>query len=63
MTLLPCTRNPLPPGLTLWLRLAEEPELTERFGAAYVDYRRSTPAFWPRLKDVSRFYTFLLTGF
>ncbi len=52
----------MPIGLTLWLRLVEEPELVERFGEAYADYRRATPAFWPRLKDLSRFYAFLLKG-
>lgn len=52
----------MPIGLTIWLRLVEEPELIERFGAAYRDHRRSTPAFWPRLKDLGRFYSFLVTG-
>jgi protein-S-isoprenylcysteine O-methyltransferase Ste14 len=52
----------MPFGLTLWLRWVEEPELVERFGAAYLEYRRSTPAFWPPLKHLGRFYTFLIKG-
>lgn len=50
-----------PLGLTLWLRLVEEPELIERFGAGYADYRRRVPAFWPRLRDAGQFLSFLLT--
>lgn len=50
----------MPIGLTLWLRLVEEPELIQRFGAAYAEYRRTVPAFWPRVQDVGRFWQFLL---
>jgi hypothetical protein len=32
--------------MTLWLRWAEEPELIERFGDGYRDYRRRVPAFF-----------------
>jgi protein-S-isoprenylcysteine O-methyltransferase Ste14 len=35
----------------LGLRLVEEPELERRLGAAYVEYRRRTPMFLPRLKS------------
>jgi protein-S-isoprenylcysteine O-methyltransferase Ste14 len=52
----------MPVGLTLWLRLAEEPELIERFGEGYADYRRKVPAFWPRVQDWGKFAKFLLTG-
>jgi protein-S-isoprenylcysteine O-methyltransferase Ste14 len=52
----------MPVGLTMWLRLVEEPELIERFGANYADYRRRVPAFWPRWRDVPRFLRFLMTG-
>lgn len=52
----------MPIGLTLWLRLAEEPELIERFGKGYADYRRKVPAFWPRVQDVGKFMKFLVTG-
>jgi protein-S-isoprenylcysteine O-methyltransferase Ste14 len=45
-----------PVGMTVWLRLAEEVELIERFGSGYRDYRRRVPAFfnlnphtWPTL--------------
>ena len=51
-------------GLYLWgwVRLVEEKELIERFGSSYSEYRNSTPAFWPRLRDVGRFIRFLLRG-
>ena len=45
----------MPIGLTFWLRLAEEPELIERFGAGYAEYRRRVPAFWPRPRDLRAF--------
>jgi protein-S-isoprenylcysteine O-methyltransferase Ste14 len=50
----------MPLGLTAWLRLAEEPELIERFGEGYAEYRRRVPAFWPRLRDLPRFWRFLM---
>jgi protein-S-isoprenylcysteine O-methyltransferase Ste14 len=31
-----------------WLKLVEEPELEQRFGASYSEYRRRVPMFWPR---------------
>ncbi len=52
----------MPVILTLWLRLVEEPELIERFGGGYRAFRREVPAFWPRPRDVGRFYRFLLAG-
>jgi protein-S-isoprenylcysteine O-methyltransferase Ste14 len=52
----------MPIGLTLWLRLVEEPELIERFGEGYADYRRKVPAFWPRVQDAGKFMKFLVTG-
>ena len=52
----------MPIGLTLWLRLVEEPELIERFGARYAEYRKSVPAFWPRARDASAFLKFLIAG-
>jgi protein-S-isoprenylcysteine O-methyltransferase Ste14 len=52
----------MPIGLTLWLRLVEEPELIERFGEGYADYRRRVPAFWPRVQEVGKFMKFLVTG-
>ena len=30
------------------LKLVEEPELERRFGAAYSEYKRRVPMFWPR---------------
>lgn len=52
----------MPLGLSLWLWLVEEPELIERFGDGYREYRRRVPAFWPRLRDVGRFLRFLVKG-
>jgi protein-S-isoprenylcysteine O-methyltransferase Ste14 len=52
----------MPVGLTIWLRLVEEPELIERFGESYAEYRRKAPAFWPRARDVGKFFQFLITG-
>jgi len=52
----------LPIGLNFWLRLVEEPDLIERFGAGYAEYRRNTPAFWPRVRDVGVFLNFLIAG-
>jgi protein-S-isoprenylcysteine O-methyltransferase Ste14 len=40
--------------LLAYLKLLEEPELAERFGAAYLAYRRSTPFIVPRLTRRSR---------
>jgi len=52
----------MPLGFTGWIRLVEEKELIERFGQSYLDYRKRTPAFWPRLRDFGAFFKFLLTG-
>ena len=52
----------LPLGLNAWVRLVEEKELIERFGNDYVEYRKVTPAFWPRLNNLGKFYHFLLKG-
>jgi protein-S-isoprenylcysteine O-methyltransferase Ste14 len=52
----------MPLGMTIWLRLVEEKELLERFGAGYAEYRKKVPAFWPRPKDYGRFWKFLVTG-
>ena len=52
----------IPAGLFLWVRLVEERELVERFGERYTAYRGATPAFWPRTRDVLRYWRFLLLG-
>ncbi len=52
----------VPLGLTGWIRLVEEKELIERFGQSYADYCKRVPAFWPRLRDLGKFFKFLLTG-
>jgi protein-S-isoprenylcysteine O-methyltransferase Ste14 len=52
----------MPLSLTAWGRLVEEQELIERFGAGYLEYRKATPAFWPRLSKLGDFFSFLLKG-
>jgi len=52
----------LPILLTGWIRLVEEKELLERFGASYADYRKRVPAFWPHWRDLGTFFGFLLKG-
>ncbi len=52
----------MPLGLFGWIRLVEEKELIERFGQPYLEYRKRIPAFWPRVSDLGKFFTFLLTG-
>jgi protein-S-isoprenylcysteine O-methyltransferase Ste14 len=52
----------MPLGLTGWIRLVEEKELIERFGQSYLDYRNHIPAFWPRFRDMGKFFIFLFTG-
>ena len=51
-----------PLGLFGWIRLVEEKELLERFGASYADYRKRVPAFWPKWRDLGKFFGFLLKG-
>jgi protein-S-isoprenylcysteine O-methyltransferase Ste14 len=51
----------LPIFLTGWVRLVEEKELLERF-PAYANYRKHTPAFWPRPQDYGSFFRFLILG-
>jgi protein-S-isoprenylcysteine O-methyltransferase Ste14 len=51
-----------PLGPFAWIRLVEEKELIARFGQSYLDYRKRIPAFWPRLQDMGKFFTFLFTG-
>jgi protein-S-isoprenylcysteine O-methyltransferase Ste14 len=52
----------MPVGMTIWLKLVEEPELIERFGEGYATYRRKVPAFVPRLRDLGKFWRFLVCG-
>jgi protein-S-isoprenylcysteine O-methyltransferase Ste14 len=52
----------LPLGFAGWVRLVEEKELIERFGQSYLDYRKRTPAFWPRLHNMGKLFMFLFTG-
>ncbi|HZD10868.1 MAG TPA: methyltransferase [Candidatus Binatia bacterium] len=49
-------------ALWAWVRLVEENELIERFGQPYTEYRQGVPAFWPRPRDLRRFFEFLIFG-
>jgi len=51
----------MPLGLTGWVRLVEEKDLIGRF-PDYSNYRKRVPAFWPRLRDLGKFFSFVLTG-
>ena len=51
----------LPLGPIGWTRLVEEKELLERF-PDYAEYRKRTPAFWPKVNKLPAFFNFLLTG-
>lgn len=46
-------------ALVLWLRRYEEPELIERFGDGYREYRRAVPAFVPRPGGIRTYVAFL----
>ncbi len=52
----------IPLGFISWIRLVEEKELIERLGKSYLEYRKNTPAFWPKLNQLGTFYKFLLLG-
>lgn len=52
----------VPLALIGWIHLVEEKELIERFGQSYLDYRKRVPAFWPKFRDLGKYYYFLLTG-
>ena len=51
----------MPLGMMGLTRLAEEKELLERF-PAYEDYRKRVPAFFPKIKDIGRFFRYLILG-
>lgn len=51
----------MPLGLTGWIRLVEEKELLERF-PDYAEYRKRVPAFWPKPRDLIKFFRFLIAG-
>lgn len=51
----------MPLGLTGWIRLVEEKELLERF-PDYAEYRKRVPAFWPKPRDLFKFFRFLIAG-
>jgi protein-S-isoprenylcysteine O-methyltransferase Ste14 len=43
-----------PVGILIYIKLAEEKELEERFGSEYLDYKRRTPFLIPRLWEEER---------
>lgn len=47
-------------ALILWLRWFEEPELIDRFGEDYREYRQEVPAFFPRPGSLRAYLRFLL---
>jgi protein-S-isoprenylcysteine O-methyltransferase Ste14 len=52
----------VPVGLWCWITFVEEPELLERFGAGYADYRQRVSAFFPRPRNWIAFWKFLIIG-
>jgi protein-S-isoprenylcysteine O-methyltransferase Ste14 len=52
----------VPLGLWCWITWVEEPELLERFGAGYTEYRQRVPAFIPRPRQWIAFWKFLIVG-
>jgi len=48
-------------GFFGWVRLVEEKELLARF-PDYAMYRKQTPAFWVKPRDIASFWKFILTG-
>ncbi|MDR0613913.1 MAG: hypothetical protein LBG45_10700 [Dysgonamonadaceae bacterium] len=42
-----------------WLVFYEEPELVKRFGNSYVDFKKRTPALYPKLSRYADFIKFL----
>jgi len=52
----------MPLGFFGWIRLVEEKDLIQRFGESYVEYRKQIPAFWPKVRDLQRYFQFLITG-
>jgi protein-S-isoprenylcysteine O-methyltransferase Ste14 len=52
----------IPLGFASWVRLVEEKELIERFGQSYLNYRKHIPAFWPQLRSMGKFLSFVFIG-
>ncbi len=44
----------------LWLSIYEEPELVERFGEGYLQFKKETPALYPKIFRYSDFVKFLI---
>ncbi|MDK1080126.1 MAG: methyltransferase [Anaerolineae bacterium] len=52
----------LPFGFIAWVILVEEKDLLKHLGNDYAKYRKQTPAFLPRFRDLGKYYSFLLKG-
>ena len=47
-------------GLNCHIRFVEEPELIERFGKSYIEYRKNVPAFLIRFRDIPELFKFII---
>ena len=46
-------------GINIHIRLVEERELIKRFGEIYIKYRENVPAFFVKLKDLKKYFSFI----
>lgn len=46
-------------GINIHLKLVEEKELIERFGEGYKKYKEKVPAFFVRVKDLKKYFSFV----
>jgi len=47
-------------GLSLHIRLVEEPELIKRFGDSYIEYRKNVPVIFVKIKDLPKLIKFII---
>ncbi|MHA1933486.1 MAG: methyltransferase family protein [Promethearchaeota archaeon] len=48
-------------GINIHIKSVEEKELIERFGDGYKKYKEEVPAFFVRLKDLKKYFSFIFT--
>ncbi|MFX0023355.1 MAG: methyltransferase family protein [Candidatus Hermodarchaeota archaeon] len=46
-------------GINIHLKLVEERELIKRFGEDYINYKKSVPALFVRLKDLKKYFSII----
>jgi protein-S-isoprenylcysteine O-methyltransferase Ste14 len=46
-------------GINIHLKYVEEKELIQRFGESYIKYKESVPAFFVRIKDLKKYFSFI----